>query len=169
MSGEKTEVKRLPENVKTFEANGRKYIVHTGLTVSAFQKLEELRLELEAGNSVPDMVKMMQQAYGKMNEGKMADAAVIMYNAMNVAERIVEGRPPLWLLELTLFVRPEGADVTKWDEGEAMVWIQDWENEGYDMADFFGLATRLHSAYVQHFTASIMDFSQSESEETSET
>lgn len=166
MSGE---VKRLPDNVKTFEANGRKYVVHTGLTVSAFQKLEELRLELEAGNSVPDMVKMMQQAYGKMNEGKMADAAVIMYNAINVTERIIEGRPPLWLLELTLFVRPEGSDVTKWDEGEAMGWIQDWENEGYDTSDFFALATRLHSAYVQLFTASIMDSLPSGSEGTSET
>lgn len=165
MSGE---IKRLPDNVKTFEANGRKYIVHTGLTVSAFQKLEELRLELEAGNSVPDMVKMMQQAYGKMNEGKMADAAVIMYNIMNVTERIVEGRPPLWLLELTLFVRPEGSDVTKWDEGEAMGWIQDWEKEGYDTSDFFALATRLHSAYVQLFTASIMDSLPSGSESTSE-
>ena len=134
------EVRRLNGSEKRFEAAGKNYIVHETLTVDGFQRLEELRVEMEAGNSVSDMLKLLNKAYDLTNKGRLADASVALYNAINVQERIVQGRPAAWLLALSLFVRPEGADLSRWTEQDAAQWIEDWNSEGLAIADLFNLA-----------------------------
>lgn len=148
-----TTPKRLGDNTRAFEANGRKYIVHETLTVDGFQRLEEIRIEMEVGNTAGDLLRHLQKAYELLNTQKFADASVTIYNAINIGERISAQKPPAWLLALTLFVRPEGSDPSRWDEQEAEKWIEDWNAEGYAIDDLFTLAfasrMRLDSGFLR--------------------
>lgn len=146
------QIKSLDPSARSFVANGRKYIVNEQLTLDGFQKLEELRIEVETGNSAKDMLNLNQRAYSAMNAGKNADAAVHLYNSINISERIIEGRSPAWLLSLALFARPEGADVTTWSEADAETWIQDWKEEGYSARDLFFCLVKLRTEYDNSFS-----------------
>lgn len=148
------QITRLGAGTRSFEANGRTYIVHESLTVDGFQRLEELRVEIEAGNGVGDMLKLTQKAYDLTNKGKLADAAVALYNCLNVQERINDGRPQAWLLALSLFVRPEGADLSTWTESDAAEWIADWTQEGFAVSDLFNLAYACREQLDTDFLAS---------------
>lgn len=172
------QIKRLEEGTRAFDAGGRRYIVHEGLTVDGFQMLEELRVEIESGNSAGELLKHCQKTYSLLNAQKFADASVTLYNAINIAERINAGKSPAWLLALTLFIRPEGSDVRAWDEAEAEAWIKDWAEEGFSVADLFTLAIACHSRFDSGFLRSFQDISaepsesaavQSEGEKTRET
>lgn len=160
------EIKRLEENTRAFEANGRKYLVHESLTVDGFQRLEELRVEMETGNTAGDLLKALQKAYNLLNTQKFADAAVTIYNAINIGERINSQKPAAWMLALTLFVRPEGSDAGKWDEQEAENWIKDWNAEGYAVTDLFTLAfasrMRLDSDFSRNSQGILNDPTESE-------
>ena len=135
-----TEIKRLPDGVKDFTANGRRYIVHEKLTFDAFQQLEDLRFELQAGTSVGDILKGQAKAIGALNKADFYTAAVILYNCQSAAERIAEKIPHPLLLILTLFVRPEGSDLSRWEQAEALTWINDFNEEGIATDDLFRLA-----------------------------
>jgi hypothetical protein len=100
------------------------------------------------------MLALLQKSYDLLNKNKLADAAVCIYNAINVSERIKDGRPQAWLFALTLFVRPEGHDITKWVEADARGWIDDWNAEGYAIADLFALATACKSQLDTDFLRS---------------
>lgn len=158
------EVKRLPENARSFQANGKTYIVHELLTLDAYRKLEELRIEIQAGTGAAGVLSLANKAYAALNATKFADASVIMYNLINAAEPVAEGRPPLFMLALTLFARPEGSDVTKWSQAEAEEWLKDWNAEGYSAADFFALASSRISGYTDFFAPFIHGTSATESE-----
>lgn len=151
------QITRLGEGTRSFQAGGRTYIVHESLTVDGFQRLEELRVEMEAGNGVGDMLKLTQKAYDLLNKGKVADAAVSLYNCLNIQERIVDGRPQAWLLALTLFIRPEGSDLASWTEAEATEWINEWSGAGLAVSDLFNLAyacrERLDTDFLASFPA----------------
>lgn len=161
------QIQRLTGETRRFEAGGRWYQVHDTLTVDGFQHLEELRIEMEAGNTVGDLIKLTKQAYTLLNQGKMADAAVSLYNALNIEERVLEGRPQAWLLALTLFVRPEGADLSKWSESEAAEWIKEWNEEGYSVTDLFNLAfsvrEKLDTGFSLNFPDTSVEAGESES------
>ena len=127
--------------------------------MDGFQRLEELRVEMEAGNTVGDLINLTKKAYEACNKNKLADAAVHLYNALNIEERIVEGRPAAWLLALSLFVRPEGADLSRWTEAQAAEWIADWNNEGYAVSDLFSLAFACRSRLDTGFSFNFPDTS----------
>lgn len=152
--------KRLDENTRAFFANGKKYLVYDDLTVADFQRLEELRVEMEAGNTAGDLIKLIGKAYELLNTQRFADASVAMYNALNISERIATKKPPAFLVALTLFVRPEGSAIPDWNETDAEQWIEDWNAEGYGITELFDLAfatrMRLNSGFLRssHDTSS---------------
>lgn len=158
------EVKRLPENARSFQANGKTYIIHELLTLDAYRKLEELRIEIQAGTGPAGVLSLANRAYTALNASKFADASVILYNLINAAEPVAEGRPPLFMLALTLFARPEGSDVTQWNQAEAEEWLKDWNAEGYSASDFFALASSRIIGYTEFFAVSIRDISETANE-----
>jgi hypothetical protein len=158
------EIKRLKEDTRRFEANGKTYVVHESLTMDAFKIYDELRVEMEAGNTVGDMLGLLKTAYELLNKNKLADAAVCIYNAINVSERIESKRPQAWAYALTLFVRPDGHDLTSWNEADALGWIEDWNAEGYAVDDLFILAVACKSKLDTGFLRSFPDTLQKESE-----
>lgn len=135
-----TELKRLEPNAKSFEANGKKYIVHDSLVESAYQEMENLMLEMGTGSSAGQLVKAMGNAVNALNQSKLYDASVILYNATSTAERLNQNIPHPMLRIFTLFVRPQGSDVREWNEAEAIEWLKDFNEEGYAMDDLFNAA-----------------------------
>jgi len=145
------QIVRLDENTRAFEANGKRFIVHDMVTAEGYQILEELRLEMETGNSAGDLVKLQGKAIGHLQKNNIYDASVCLYNALNISERINTGRPSAWLLQLTLFVRPEGSNIAKWDESEAATWIADWNAAGIGIDSLFFFHKICLEAYVTAF------------------
>lgn len=145
---------RLPENCKAFMAGGRKFIVHESLTVEGYAKLEELRLEMETGNTAGDILKAIGKVAQYLQKNDVYHASVITYNSANAAERVTEGRKAAWLLTLSLFVRPEGADLSAWSEAEAGAWIDEWAVEGIAVDDLFTLANACQTTFVAAFLRS---------------
>ena len=158
----------LDENTRAFDANGRKYIVHESLTVNGYQILEELRVELESGTTAGQMVKNCGKAYKFLQQNNPADAAVTLYNAINVGERISAGKPPVWLYQLTLFVRPEGADLAQWDEAAATGWIEDWNAAGIATESLFFFLNICNNRYTTRFNRGIRTTSLEENPEGGE-
>lgn len=149
-------IRRIKDGAKSFTgASGRRYLVHPTLTAEAFQKLEEFRIEIECGNDAAALIKLFASVVTALQKNDIYTASVAAYNALNIAERIKDERPPAFMLALTLFVRPEGADLTQWDEAEAAEWIADWNAAGYAVDDLFSLAyacqTRLDFAFTRNF------------------
>ena len=140
-------------------ASGVKYIIHTGLSVNAYEKLEELRIQMQVGNTASDLLNLMQQAYNTQNQGKFADTSVHLYNSINIAERVEDERHPAWLLALTLFARPEGSDLTTWDEETASGWIEDLNKAGYDVSALFSLASTVTKEYAFYWQHNSQDIS----------
>jgi len=135
-----TEIKRLNEDVKEFQANGKEYIRHEKLTFDGFQQLEDLRFELQSGTSVGDVIKGQTKAIAALQKADFYNATVHLYNAQSAAERIADKVPHPLLLILTLFVRPKGSDLRKWEQAEAVSWINDFNEEGIATDDLFRLA-----------------------------
>ena len=82
---------------------------------------------------------------------------------------------PAWLASLldqaqqfvaSFFVRPEGADVTQWDEAQAQEWIADWGN--YTLNSLFFLRSELLNSFGQFFAQSIQDTSNQNPDESNE-
>lgn len=157
-------IKQLTDKTKTITgASGLKYIIHADLTVNGYEKLEELRVEMQAGNTAGEMLKILQDCYDVLNKGKFADASVYLYNAINISERLVDERHPAWLLALTLFARPEGHDLDNWNEQSASEWIADWNEAGYSAAALFKLASAATQNYAFNWPHSSPDTSDGQS------
>lgn len=163
------EIKDIPENAKELTANGRRFIIHDKLTVDSYQRMEEFRLEIETGTSAGAAVKTIGQVVNALKKNDVYTAAVHAYNATAAVERISEQMPHPLLLTLTLFVRPEGSDLSKWNESEAISWLEDFNAEGYSVTDLFILADSCRSAFVSNFLRSSPDISLQESSDQNET
>jgi hypothetical protein len=146
-----TEFKTLDPSVRSFEANGKKYIVHENLTESGYEMMEALRLEMETGSSAGDLVKTLGKAVNMLKTNNVYEASLHLYNATNAAERISNKVPHPLLLTLTLFVRPQGADLSQWNESEAIEWLSDFNKEGYKITDLFKLADACKIAFASGF------------------
>ncbi len=153
-------------NTKTLTGvSGKKYIVRHTVSADEFKILEELRIEIECGNSVGDLIRLHAKAVAALQKNDVFNASIALYNATNVAERIQEGREPAWLLALTLFVKPEGYD-GRWNEPEASEWIADWHN--YDSQDLFSLAVICRAEYDSGFMRNFPDTSDLPNESSGE-
>ena len=154
-----TEAKRLTEGVRSFEAGGVKFIINEHLTVDGFQRLEELRIEVESGNTAAGILSGIGQAVRALQKNDVYTASVCLYNATNAAERIAGKKYPPHLLALTLFVRPEGSDLSQWTETEAAAWIDAWNEEGCSVSDLFTLAFTTLRAFDTGFLPNFPDIS----------
>jgi hypothetical protein len=153
--------KKIDSAKGSFEANGTKYIIHSTMPIGRYTVFEKFQLQTIDDRDPMTMLQSYIEVYNLLNVGKYADAAVKLHNTLNGLERIVneDYHPLLWIA--TCFIAKDGADFTKWDEGEARTAISDWIEEGFDIRDFFGLA----GAFVTNFMQDSRKDSQSISEE----
>lgn len=140
-------INEIPEGATSFEASGVKFLIHNDLTADGYEMLEKLRAEAETGAEVGQLLKQWVKTYELLNQGKFADASVSAYNSISGMERIKEGRPAPWLLILSLFVRPEGSDLSKWKEEQAAEWVKKWNEGGFGVNQLFKLASAVNERF----------------------
>lgn len=153
------EIKHLDASARSFEANGRKYIIYADLTEGLYEKLEEFKIEMSCGNTAGEMLALAQKAYNCLNSHKFADGAVHLYNLINGGESITEKRRRAWALVFTLFVRPEGVPIHEWSQELAEEWLNDFDKEGISAASLFHRATGLLTNFVLDWKPSSQDTS----------
>ena len=159
------QIKNIEPGARELYANGRRFVIHETLTVDGFQKMEELRLEIETGTTAADAVKTIGKAVDALKSNNVFTASVHCYNATASLERIAAKVPHPLLLMLTLFVRPEGSDLSNWNEADAILWLEDLNKEGYNINDLFTLADACRQAFALNFLRNSPDILQVEDSE----
>lgn len=144
-----TEIKKLDENAKSIEANGKKYIVHESLVESAYEIMDNLMIEMATGGSAGQLVTALGKIITAMDSSKFYTASTVAYNALSTAERINQGIPHPMLRIFTLFVRPQGSDIRVWNEAEAIEWLSDFNEEGYGVDSLFNAAALYSKVFIQ--------------------
>ena len=123
-----------------FMANGKQYVIRTSLTISRFIEFEKLQVKVGFGVDSREMFGNMRKAYGYLNENKLADASVVLYNSMNGIKEHLEERENEVLLLCSLFICLEDEDLSVYDLQKCKKKIEDWKIEGIAMESFFTLA-----------------------------
>lgn len=129
--------------------SGATYIVNDSLPTARYAKLEAFEAEIESGATVGGLLKQVRASYDAMNKGKNADAAVILYNTINQAERIEQGRVNTLILACTLFCCKQGEITNEWSEAEAIETVKDWGD--IDPRFFLNCWARFQSAFMDGY------------------
>ena len=131
------------EKAGGFTANGQKYVIRHSLTISRYEEFEKLQIRVGYGVDFAVLFGNMRKVYDLMNGGKIADAAVTLYNTMENVAQHMDGRENEVLLLCTLFICRPDEDTAIYDEALAKEKIEDWKLEGIDIKFFFRLAFSL--------------------------
>lgn len=126
----------------SFEAGGKKYIVHKSLNITRYREYERLQVIAGFGAEYTTLFNGMKKAYAELNTMKAADASVTLYNLMEGVTRKINKHNSPVLLMCSLFINTADEDLTKWSEPAANEKIADWEAAGFDMQGFFHLYLR---------------------------
>lgn len=145
-----TTLKRIAPDANSFEANGFKYVIHPSLSVERYRQFERLQVIAGFGADYQTLYTSVAAAYDLINKMKVADCAVKLNGVLEGLRRPINSQPHPLLLLCTVFISREGEDITRWDEAEATEKIADWGAAGYDVADFFRLASHSSRLFLQN-------------------
>jgi len=148
-----TEGVHPPISTNSFTANGTKYLIHGSLTVRRYEVFDRLQVEMSQNVSLSGFRMEMERAYECLNKSKVADAAVVIRNALEGVARIEQGQPHPVLLLSSLFICKEGENLEDWNETEQLEKIDDWKRGGLEMAFFFKLLRHLGAVYMPAYPA----------------
>lgn len=154
------ELKRLPLDKGEFMANGKKYLIKNTLTISRHAEFEKLQNHYAFGLSFEQMVGKLTQSIDFANKGKGVEAWNIILNLKDGIAHRLEDRAHPALLQCSLFIVTENEDLTTWNEKEQRAKIEDWNREGYDVNDFFILASNLVKNFLPIYGEIFRDISQ---------
>lgn len=142
------ELKKLPFDKGEFTANGKVYKIKNTLTVTRFVEFEKLQNHYGFGLSFDQIVEKLKTSIDYANKGKGIEAWNIILNLRDgIASRLEDRSHPALLL-CSLFIVTEDEDLTTWNEKEQKAKIDDWNKEGYDVNDFFVLASNLVTGFL---------------------
>lgn len=142
------EIKRLPLDKPEFPANGKIYKVKNTLTVSRFTEFEKLQNHFGYGMSFKELYDRHVKIKELFNKGDSVQAFALFYNTLEGIAYRLEDRTHPALLLCSLFIVTEDEDLTTWNEKEQKTKIDDWNVEGYDVNDFFVLASNLVRGFL---------------------
>lgn len=127
----------LPNGTKSFEAEGKKFIVMTEIPVGRYRHYMKMEVELGFTVNFGTIVDNLVAAYNALNESRNADAAVLIKNTLEGCTHINEKRSiALWVA--TLFVNLPDEDLSEWSRDVAEQKIEAWKN--IDANFFLGVA-----------------------------
>jgi len=154
------ELKRLPFDKGTFDAGGVTYTIKNTLTLARFVEFEKLQNHYGFGLSFSDMYKRLGEIETLFNAGKSVEAFANFYNLKEgIAYRLEDRTHPVLLL-CSLFIVTEDEDLTTWNEHDQKIKIDNWNKEGYDVNDFFQLASNLVAGFIPIFDEISLNISQ---------
>lgn len=152
-----TEIKRLDLNATSFMANGKEYFIEPSISVGRNKIQNVLRLEFEFGMNHGDAYSKFKQAYESINNNKLADTAVALYNNLNYMQN-VQNKYSAGIRLCTLFCNTKDEDRRYLTEAMIEEKIKDWAEEGYDEKDFFTLAVVSFKNSTEFFKDTIQSF-----------
>lgn len=146
-------VKRLDMSQGYFDANGKRYYINLNLSVSRYKSYEPITLQAAFNRDLNGILNSMtkiinslsgQDGYGmnllKAQTDSLNEAINLRSSILNFFEQSNQ-HPSLLICSLVCNV--SGEDERKWSMALANEKIQDWEEEGIAMEDFFLLALNL--------------------------
>lgn len=143
-----------------FKANGKEYTIRTSLTITRFEEFEKLQVYVGYGVDFLNMFGNIKKAYSYMNNSKVADASVVLYNIMNGIKDQLEERENEVLMLCSLFITLPDEDLTVYDEELLKSKIDDWKKEGISMESFFTLAFSLVNGFMPVYQEVSQDISE---------
>jgi hypothetical protein len=148
-------LKKVDTTANSFEANGKKYLIHGSLSVKRFEEFEKLQVQVGFGADFQSLYSTLEKAYANMNQMKVMDAGVLIHNTLQGVSRKTDGRSHPVMLLCTLFIAREGENLAEWTETDAVEKIDDWKKEGIDVSFFFSLANSLVPAFTLGFNSGL--------------
>lgn len=138
--------------INSFEANGHKYHVSSGISLNRYREYEKLEPKLTFGLSFDDIYKSLNKLYDLLNKQKFADCAIIAHNLMSGIKDIEsEKREHPALLMAALVINRDGEDAGIYDEKLQLEKINDWRKEGFDVLPFFTFALSSIQGFAQEY------------------
>ena len=156
------EVKRLDMSKSYFEANGKKYHVTKNLCIERWRHFEDLQAMVGFGRTFEDLFTAFKDIWAFLDEkggAKVASASIVCHNAMTGIKTKLEERHHPSLMLCALFINYEGEDEKVYDEEILKAKINDWQEEGYDVNDFFQLAWNLVPSFIETYNEDIVNTS----------
>lgn len=154
--------KRLDLSANSFEANGRKYLIHDSLTIERFEKFEQLQAQVSWGIEFQEIFDNLDKLIKHLDKVEFVKASVLATNMLHGVARNVEGRVnPVFLL-CSLFLCREGEDLATWNTTDALEKVADWRAEGIAVEDFFALAYSSVKGFTDAYKAVLADTSPEE-------
>jgi len=140
------ELIKLEQDTKSFTTKGGKtYHVAQAqeLSVDYFLQWLNLQPQVAYGADFTSINSNLNRAWKHLNDGKQADAAVIIHNILNGIDKNINKRTHPVLELCALFIYGEDEDRTKYDHEYMLKKIEDWKESGIDITSFFQLAFSL--------------------------
>jgi hypothetical protein len=159
---EQNKLKPLDLSKTTFEANGKTYHITQNLCIERWRHFEDLQALVGVGRSFDDIFKAFRDIWDALDDkggAKVATASIICHNAMTGIKTKLEERTHPALMICTLFCNFEGENEKIYDEEVMKSKIEDWQQEGYKVDDFFQLAWNLVPGFIDVYRQSTPDIS----------
>jgi len=141
-----------------FTAKGKTYKAHSTLSIERFIEFEKLQVSVGFGFTFDQFFHKLKDSYEDLNKGKQADAAVKIHNMLTgIADKIDRRKHPVLML-CALFICTEDEDRKRYDEKLMEKKVNDWQEEGLEIQDFFTLAFNFVKGFIpayQEITQSI--------------
>lgn len=147
--------KRITLDANSFEAGGKKFIIHSSVPIDFYERMDELQVQARYGKSFADLHRAYVKWVELKNAKKDFDADVQLRNVFEGVARGVNKQQDPLILICTLFCWPEGVPRISWSEEAANETIKLWSEEGYPVEDFFNLALQFVARYQ---SASVIAF-----------
>lgn len=147
-------LRKIPFNAKSFEAGGYTWHVEDDLSVERYRAFQRMEIELGYGINFSTLADRHKQIFDRLNEGKMAEAVVIVYQLMEGSVAISE-KTPIGLYVATLFVNRSDEDRSVWSrsiaEDKLKMWNGNEKETGIDAGFFLIVALSRVQNYGEKF------------------
>jgi hypothetical protein len=133
------ELKQINFQEKSFQANGKEYLIEKELSIQRSVYAEQCKIELETGLRVGKQLDDWTKVYDLANERRFADIVVLAHNNRRAFKNFFEEHHPILKLCACFLNSPE-EDRRIITDSMVAAKIKDWAEEGYAMSSFFELA-----------------------------
>lgn len=154
-------LKKLDLSKPYFEANGKKYLIETNLSIARFCEFQILEQEVGYSLTFRKLFDNLKELWELMNASKFVESSIKLDNLMRGIAKMEEKEPAVLKL-CSLFINTENENRSEWNDDLATQKIEDWKAEGYEVDGFFQLALN----FIDGFLPTYHKVTQSISEET---
>ena len=142
------------ENKKLVTGNNTYYVESETLSIRRFRIYQDISMELAQASTWKSNMEAWQKIYKDTTSGNdiikaLHTVQTEAYNQINSASNITAERFPAIIRFATLFLNTKDEDLTDYDTKHAEEKMNDWEQSGVPIQDFFLLARTLIDGYEE--------------------